>query len=72
MPVLYRMLLRCGSVSTALPRTCRSRTAASTRGATVCDRFGVLGRAPNAQVATALDVPRFWELVIDAIARSHG
>jgi purine nucleosidase len=43
-----------------------------TRGATVCDRYGVLGRAPNAQVATTLDAPRFWDLVIDAIARSGG
>jgi purine nucleosidase/pyrimidine-specific ribonucleoside hydrolase len=41
-----------------------------TRGATVCDRFGVLGRAPNAQVATALDAPRFWDLVVDAVAHS--
>jgi inosine-uridine nucleoside N-ribohydrolase len=29
----------------------------------------VLGRAPNAKVATTLDVPRFWDLVIEAIAR---
>ena len=36
--------------------------------ATVCDRYGVLGRAPNAQVATELDVARFWDLVIDAVA----
>ena len=41
---------------------------AHTRGATVCDRYGVLGRAPNARVAMELDVPRFWDLVIDAVA----
>jgi purine nucleosidase/pyrimidine-specific ribonucleoside hydrolase len=44
---------------------------AHTRGATVCDRYGVLGRAPNAKVATELDVPRFWDLVIGAIERSR-
>jgi purine nucleosidase/pyrimidine-specific ribonucleoside hydrolase len=42
---------------------------AHTRGATVCDRHGVLGRAANAQVATELDVPRFWDLVVDAVER---
>jgi purine nucleosidase len=40
-----------------------------TRGATVCDRYGVLGRAPNAQVATTLDVPAFWDVLIDAVER---
>jgi purine nucleosidase len=40
-----------------------------TRGATVCDRYGVLGRAPNAQVAVELDVARFWDVLIDAVAR---
>jgi purine nucleosidase/pyrimidine-specific ribonucleoside hydrolase len=42
---------------------------AHTRGATVCDVFGVLGREPNAEVALTLDVPRFWDLVVDAIDR---
>jgi purine nucleosidase len=42
---------------------------AHTRGATVCDRYGVLGRAPNAQVAVELDAPRFWDVLIDAYAR---
>jgi purine nucleosidase/pyrimidine-specific ribonucleoside hydrolase len=39
-----------------------------TRGATVVDRFGVTGRAPNAQVALDLDHARFWALVVDAVA----
>jgi pyrimidine-specific ribonucleoside hydrolase len=38
-----------------------------TRGATVVDRFGVTGEAPNAQVALELDHARFWALVIDAV-----
>ena len=39
-----------------------------TRGATVVDLHGRFGREPNARVALHLDVPRFWDLVIDAIA----
>jgi purine nucleosidase len=40
-----------------------------TRGATVCDRFGVRGFTPNAQVAMELDADGFWELVVAAVAR---
>jgi purine nucleosidase len=40
-----------------------------TRGATVCDRFGVRGLAPNAKVALQLDAPGFWELVVAAVDR---
>jgi inosine-uridine nucleoside N-ribohydrolase len=38
-----------------------------TRGATVCDRAGVTGRTPNAQVAMELDAPGFWDLVVSAV-----
>jgi inosine-uridine nucleoside N-ribohydrolase len=38
-----------------------------TRGATVVDRFGNTGRAPNAQVALELDHAGFWALVVDAV-----
>jgi inosine-uridine nucleoside N-ribohydrolase len=40
-----------------------------TRGATVCDRFGVRGRTPNARVAMELDAAGFWDLVIGAVDR---
>jgi purine nucleosidase len=40
-----------------------------TRGATVCDRFGVRGRTPNARVAMELDAPGFWDLVVEAVDR---
>jgi purine nucleosidase/pyrimidine-specific ribonucleoside hydrolase len=40
-----------------------------TRGATVVDLAGRLGRPANARVAVELDVPRFWELVTAAVAR---
>lgn len=40
-----------------------------TRGATVCDRFGVRGLTPNAGVAVELDAPGFWDLVVGAVDR---
>jgi inosine-uridine nucleoside N-ribohydrolase len=39
-----------------------------TRGATVVDLHGRLRQRPNAKVAMELDVTRFWDLVIAAIA----
>ena len=43
-------------------------TGTHTRGATVCDRHGRLGREPNALVATTLDADAFWALIVDALA----
>jgi purine nucleosidase len=40
-----------------------------TRGATVCDRFGVLARTPNAKVAVELDAAGLWDLVVSAVDR---
>ncbi len=40
-----------------------------TSGRTVCDVYGQLGRQPNARVGYALDVPRFWEMVIGTLLR---
>jgi pyrimidine-specific ribonucleoside hydrolase len=40
-----------------------------TRGATVVDLDGRLGRPPNARVALELDAPRLWDLVIGALER---
>jgi purine nucleosidase/pyrimidine-specific ribonucleoside hydrolase len=40
-----------------------------TRGATVMDLHSYLGHPPNAKVALRLDRDRFWDRVIDAIAR---
>jgi inosine/uridine nucleosidase len=39
-----------------------------TRGATVVDLHGRFGCEPNARVARKLDVPRFWDMLIGAIA----
>ena len=40
-----------------------------TTGRTVCDLYGVTGEPPNAEVGLALDVPRFWDLLIETLAR---
>jgi len=37
-------------------------------GRTVCDVYGVTGRAPNAEVGTDLMVEAFWDLMIGALA----
>lgn len=42
---------------------------AHTRGATVCDRFGLLDLKPNAKVATRLDADGFWNHIVDAVDR---
>jgi inosine-uridine nucleoside N-ribohydrolase len=39
-----------------------------TTGRTVCDRYGVSGRPSNAEVGLAIDVPRFWDLLIATLA----
>jgi len=38
-----------------------------TSGRTVCDVYGRLGKEPNVRVGYALDVPRFWEMVISTL-----
>lgn len=48
---------------------CRSQL---TYGRTVCDLYGVTGKRPNAEVATDLDAPRFWDLMVQAIGRLDG
>ena len=40
-----------------------------TRGMTVVDFTGRLGRPPNGSVATELNAPAFWDLVLDALTR---
>jgi purine nucleosidase len=43
-----------------------------TRGATVVDLRGRLGREPNARIATELDAARFWDAVTGAVERLGG
>jgi inosine-uridine nucleoside N-ribohydrolase len=39
-----------------------------TTGRTVCDRYHQTGRPANAEVGLNLDAPRFWDVVIEALA----
>jgi inosine-uridine nucleoside N-ribohydrolase len=41
-------------------------------GRTVCDLYGVTGRTPNAEVGVDLEVDRFWDLMIEALASYRG
>jgi inosine/uridine nucleosidase len=43
-----------------------------TAGMTVTDFRGLLGRPPNAKVATTLDAEAFWDLVLDALRAVGG
>ena len=61
--VIDPTLVRCDEVFVAIETEGRW-----TRGATVVDLHGRFGNQPNARVAMELDVPRFWDLLVDAIA----
>jgi purine nucleosidase/pyrimidine-specific ribonucleoside hydrolase len=65
--LIDRSLVRCTEAFVAVETAGRW-----TRGATVVDLDGRLGRPPNARVALALDAPRFWDLVIGALERLAG
>src|SRR5919205_578651 len=43
-----------------------------TYGMTVCDMYGVTGRAPNCAVGVELDRMRFYDLLIEGLARYGG
>ncbi|GMH32973.1 hypothetical protein BSKO_00807 [Bryopsis sp. KO-2023] len=39
-------------------------------GQTVCDVWGFFGKPPNCNVAMKVDVPKLWNVVIDAVSRA--
>lgn len=39
-----------------------------TAGRTVCDVYGTTGRPANAEVGVGIDLPRFWDLLIETLA----
>jgi inosine-uridine nucleoside N-ribohydrolase len=60
-------------IDPAIVPTQRMRVDIETRsefsdGRTICDVHGVTGRAPNAEVGIDLEVDRFWDLMIGALA----
>jgi len=61
------------SIVPARPMRVDVETAAEfSYGRTVCDVYGVTGREPNADVAVGLEVERFWDLMVGAVASYRG
>jgi inosine-uridine nucleoside N-ribohydrolase len=54
-------------VKTKLMHVAIETTSELTAGRTVCDVYGKLGKEAHVHVGYALDVPRFWDLVIDTL-----
>ncbi len=54
-------------IKTAMARVEIETIGAWTSGRTVCDIYGTLGRAPNARVGYALEVERFWDMLIETL-----
>jgi inosine-uridine nucleoside N-ribohydrolase len=42
-----------------------------TLGRTVCDLYRTTGLGPNVELGTALDIERFWDVMIGALSRYH-
>ncbi|QEO14722.1 nucleoside hydrolase [Agromyces intestinalis] len=68
-PVAVAVLADPGSVEVVRTRLDIELAGTETAGATSVDFDGMLRREPNANVAVALDVPRFWDAVLEALAR---
>jgi inosine-uridine nucleoside N-ribohydrolase len=67
-PVAVARVIDPAMVTTVEANVAVELAGTHTRGATVVDLHGVTRRRPNAQVATGLDVHRFWDLIVTAIA----
>ena len=67
-PVAMSVLADPDAVTSVLTRLDVELAGSETIGATSVDLDGILGREPNAHVAVALDVERFWRTLIDAVA----
>ncbi|MCP3800555.1 nucleoside hydrolase [Allokutzneria sp. A3M-2-11 16] len=67
-PVAIARLIDPAVVTTVPAAVAIELTGEHTRGATVIDFHGVTGRPVNAEVATTLDVPGFWDLITSAVA----
>jgi inosine-uridine nucleoside N-ribohydrolase len=67
-PCAVAWLLDPGIVTTKRMNVAIDTTSELSYGRTVCDVYGTTGRPPNAEVGVTLDVDRFWERMISAIA----
>jgi purine nucleosidase/pyrimidine-specific ribonucleoside hydrolase len=68
-PVALALLIDPGVVTTVGAPVAVELTGEHTRGATVVDLHHRTGAPDNARVGLDLDADRFWDLVLDAVAR---
>jgi inosine-uridine nucleoside N-ribohydrolase len=68
-PVAVAAVLEPGLLQTRPMRVDIECESGLTRGETVCDFYGVTGRAPNAEVGVELDRERFFRLLYGALGR---
>jgi inosine-uridine nucleoside N-ribohydrolase len=68
-PVAVAAVLEPGLLRTRPMRVDIECESDLTRGETVCDFYGVTGRAPNAEVGVELDRERFFRLLYGALGR---
>ncbi|MEW9553731.1 nucleoside hydrolase [Nonomuraea sp. NPDC050783] len=66
-PIAVALVAEPTLVTTVRTRVDVELDGTETAGATSVDLLGKLKREPNARVATGLDVPRFWELLEQAM-----
>ncbi|WP_188194281.1 nucleoside hydrolase [Nonomuraea sp. SYSU D8015] len=66
-PIAVALVAEAATVTTVRARLDIELHGTETAGATSVDLIGKLMREPNANVATGMDVERFWRLVEDAI-----
>ena len=71
-PCAVAWLIEPGIVPTRWMRVDVETRAEFSDGRTICDWYGVTGRAPNAEVGVDLEVDRFWELMVEALASYRG
>jgi inosine-uridine nucleoside N-ribohydrolase len=68
-PVAVAAVLDSGLLKTRSMRVDVECESDLTRGQTVCDFYGVMGKPPNAQVGVELDRDGFFELLYDSLKR---
>lgn len=66
-PCAVAVVVEPGIVKTQMMHVAIETTGQWTTGRTVCDIYGKMGQAPNVAVGRALEVERFWEMVIAAL-----
>ena len=73
-PPIHDAVAVAEAIQPGIVRTQRVNVEIETRGAltygmTVCDMYGITGRAPNCAVGVELDRARFYDLLVEGLAR---